>query len=330
MLGRNEGRYTMIERRRLIAAIGAGALAGPAIAQPARAAWQPSRPVQCIIGFAPGGGADQIARAICEDAGPLFTQPLVVTNRPGAGGSIAAQFVATQPPDGHTLFMAGGSETTSLPAFRDLPYDPKRSFRAVMRLMRQRLFIFTRTDGRFATLPDAIAAARARPGTVSYGTSGIGSIPHAAFLVLERQAQVEMLHSPYTGGAPSVQAVAARQIDLAAAHPEEFRGLADAGLIRVLAVASTERAPQYPDAPTLKELGYDAVIENMKGWVVPAGTPDEIVGALHDRFRQAMAGPAWRNFLERAGDTDGYLPGPEFQAAMDRLLDTVRVVARPG
>jgi tripartite-type tricarboxylate transporter receptor subunit TctC len=159
-------------------------------------------------------------------------------------------------------------------------------------------------------------------------TSGIGPIPHAAFLVLERAARIEMLHSPYTGGAPSVQVVAAGQIDLAGAHPEEFRGLADGGLIRVLAVASAERAPQYPDAPTLKELGYDVDTENMKGWVAPAGTPDGIVASLHDRFRQAMATPVWKAFLDRAGDTDGYLPAPQFQAAMDRLLETVREVAR--
>jgi tripartite-type tricarboxylate transporter receptor subunit TctC len=300
-------------------------LAAPAFAQ---ASWQPSRPIQCIIGFAPGGGADQIARAICEGAAPLFSQPLIVTNKPGAGGSIAAQYVAGQPPDGHTLFMAGGSETTSLPAFREVPYDPKRSFRAVMRLMRQRLFIFTHAEGRFHTLREALDTAKLRPGSVSYGTSGIGSIPHAAFLVIERQAGVEMVHSPYNGGAPSVQAVAAKQIDLAGAHPEEFRGLAEAGLIRVLAVASPERAPQYSDAPTLTELGFEAVIENMKGWVVPAGTPDAVVAGLHDRFRQAMATPVWRAFLERAGDTDGYLPGPQFQAAMDKLLDTVRAVAQ--
>lgn len=312
----------MIRRRELMVASAGLALARPALA------WEPTRPIQCIIGFAPGGGADQIARAVCEGAGPLFPQPLVVTNRPGAGGTIAAQFVTTQAPDGHTLFMAGGSETTSIRAFRRLPYDPKRDFRAVMRLMRQRLFIFTHAESRFRTLRDAIDASKARPGSVSYGTSGIGSIPHAAFLVLEQRAGVEMLHSPYTGGAPSVQAVVARQIDLAAAHPEEFRGVADAGLIRVLAVASPERAPNYPDAPTLRELGFDAVIENMKGWVVPAGTPDEVVRSLHDRFRRGMETTAWRNFLERAGDTDGYLPGPQFQAAMDALLDTIRQVAR--
>ncbi len=308
--------------RRVLLGAAAATLARPALA------WEPARPIQAIIGFAPGGGADQIARAICEAAGPLFPQPLVISNRPGAGGAIAAQYVAAQAGDGHTLFMGGGTESTSLPAFRDLPYDPKRDFRAVMRLMRQRLFFFTSAKGRFSTMREALAAAKAQPNAVSYGTSGIGSIPHAGFLVLERGQGLEMVHSPYTGGAPSVQAVVARQIDLAAAHPEEFRGMADAGEIRVLAVASEERAPNYPDAPTLKELGFDVVIENMKGWVVPAATPDDAVKTLHDRFRQAMQTPTWQRFLTHAGDTDGYLPGPQFQAAMDALLTTVRRVAQ--
>ncbi len=317
----------MLHRRHLLASLGASALASPALAQ---VGWQPSRPIQCIIGFAPGGGADQIGRAVCEAAAPLFPQPLVISNKPGAGGAIAAQYVAAQPGDGHTLFMGGGTESTSLPAFRDLPYDPKRDFRAVMRLMRQRLFFFTSAKGRFTSMAQVLEAAKRQPGSVSYGTSGIGSIPHAGFLVMERARGLEMVHSPYTGGAPSVQAVVARQIDLAAAHPEEFRGMADAGEIRVLAVASAERAPQYPDAPTLRELGFDVVIENMKGWVVPSATPDAAVQSLHDRFRQAMHTPLWQRFLEHAGDTDGYLPGPEFQAAMDSLLATVRRVARPA
>jgi tripartite-type tricarboxylate transporter receptor subunit TctC len=316
----------MTTRRTLLAALGGGALATPGLAS--ASAWQPSRAVQCIVGFAPGGGADLIARAICEAAGPRFTQPLIVNNRPGAGGAIAAQFAAGQPADGHTLFMAGGSETISLPAFRSLPYDPQRDFRAVMRLMRQRMFIVTRANGRFSTLADVVAEAKAKPGMVSYGSSGIGSIIHAGFLVLEREAGIEMLHSPYTGNAPALQAVMAGQIDLVGAHPEEFRGLAEAGLVRVLAVASAERAPQYPDAPTLTELGYDVLIENMKGWVVPAATPDAVVTALHDRFRQSMAGPVWQAFLQRAGDTDGYLSGPDFEAAMRRTLEAVRVVAR--
>jgi tripartite-type tricarboxylate transporter receptor subunit TctC len=314
----------MMQRRQLLAGMAAG-LVSPALAQPG---WQPTRPIQCVIGFAPGGGADLIARAIIEATQPLIPQPLVVVNRPGAGGTIAAQQVALLAGDGHTLLMGGGSESTSIPAFRQLPYDARRSFRAVMRLMRQRMFILVKTDSRFRTMQDVIAEARAKPGQVSHGSSGVGSIYHAVFVVLEQRAGVELLHVPFTGGAPGLQAVAAGQVDMMVASPEEFRGLTDGGLLRVLACCSADRAESFPDVPTLKELGLDMDLENMKGWVVPASTPDEAVRYLHDRFRQGMGTPTWRAFLERAGDTDGYLDGPGFQRAMDQVLDAITGAVR--
>jgi tripartite-type tricarboxylate transporter receptor subunit TctC len=224
--------------------------------------------------------------------------------------------------------MGGGSESTSIPAFRTLPYDPRGAFRAVIRLMRQRMFVLGRADGPYRTLPDAIAAARAGPQAVSHGSSGIGSIYHAVFVVLEKRAGVELLHAPYTGGAPGLQAVAAGQVDLMVASPEEFRGFTDGGLLRVLACCSADRAPAYPDVPTLKELGFDMALENMKGWVVPATTPDAAVAYLHDRFHQATTRPGWQTFLERAGETGGYLDGPGFQAAMDGVLGAVTGAVR--
>lgn len=317
----------MVRRRQVLAGIATG-LAAPAVR--AQQGWQPTRPIQCIIGFAPGGGADLIARAIIEASQPLIPQPLVVVNKPGAGGTIAAQQVAGMPGDGHVLLMGGGSESTSIPAFRQLPYDPRHSFRAVLRLMRQRMFILVKTDSRFRNMREVIAAAREKPGAISHGSSGIGSIYHAVFAVLEKRAGVELLHVPFTGGAPGLQAVAAGQVDMMVASPEEFRGLTDGGLLRILACCSADRAPAFPDVPTLKELGWDMELENMKGWVVPSSTPDEAVRYLHDRFRQGMQTPSWHAFLERAGDTDGYLDGPGFQRAMDNVLDAVTGAVKKG
>ncbi|MCO6418943.1 tripartite tricarboxylate transporter substrate binding protein [Siccirubricoccus sp. KC 17139] len=313
----------MPKRRQMLA----GLVALPAASARAQG-WEPTRPIQCIIGFAPGGGADLIARAIVEAAQPMFPQPLVVTNRPGAGGTIAAQYVAGLPGDGHTLLMGGGSESTSIPAFRALPYDARTSFRAVMRLLRQRMFILAKADGPYRTMREALLAARARPQAVSHGSSGIGSIYHAVFAVLEKRAGVELLHVPFNGGAPGLQAVAAGQVDLMVASPEEFRGLTDGGLLRVLACCSAERAPAFPEVPTLAELGLEMALENMKGWVVPASTPDAAVTYLHDRFRAAMAKPSWQAFVERAGEGDGYLDGPGFQKAMDEVLDAVTAATR--
>ncbi len=318
----------MITRRTALGAIGAAGLA-----QPARAQWQPARPVQLIVGFAPGGGADLAGRAIAEAATPGFPTPLIVINRPGAGGAIAAEYVAGLPPDGLNLLVAGGSESISLPAFRTLPYDPKTSFRAILRLTRQPLIIVGKRGGRFADIRAVADAAKRAPETISHASSGQGSIYHAVVLLFARAAGIELLHVPFTGGAPGLQALLSGTVDLAVLAPEEMAGLAQAGEVRPLAVASAARlGGAYAEVPTFRELGWDVVVENMKGLCAPARTPDAVAASLHDRFRQGMRAPAWNTFLERTGALDGYLDGPGFQAAMDAVLDalTRAGVARQG
>jgi len=185
-------------------------------------------------------------------------------------------------------------------------------------------------DGNRDRIIAAIAAARVKPQAVSHGSSGIGSLYHAVFLVLEKKAGVEFLHVPYTGGAPGLQAVAAGQVDLMVAAPEEFQGLVQGGLLRVLACCSADRAPLYPDVPTLKECGFDMALENMKGWLAPAATPDPAILYWQQRFRAGMQRPSWQAFEARAGESDGYLDGPAFQAAIEAVLDTVTAAAAKG
>jgi tripartite-type tricarboxylate transporter receptor subunit TctC len=319
------GEPPMIRRRALLAA---PLLATPFVAR-AQAGWQPSRPMQLMVGFAPGGGSDIIARTIAEACAPLFPVPLVVVNRAGAGGALAAEQVARAAPDGHTLLLAGGSESTSLPAHRDLPYDPKRSFNAVIRLTRNAHFVCVRgRGGRFTTIQQVIEAARANRGALTHGSSGVGTLSHSIFLLLERGANIELLHVPYTGGGPQQQALLAGQIDLAVQASDELGGLAASGDILPLAVTTAARHPQYPNVPTFRELGIDLIAENMKGWVGPAGMTPEMIGYLHDRFRQGMGTPVWQRFMQRAGDPDGYANGPDFQRDMDALLDAIRAAIR--
>ena len=317
----------MITRRTMMAAT--AGLAAATTAGAARA-WEPARPIQLIVGFAPGGGADLAARAIAEASSRFFPTPLVVMNRPGAGGAIAAQQVAGMAPDGLNLLVGGGSESTSLPAFRDLPYDPKRSFRAIIRITRQPMLIVAKRGGKYADLRQVVDAAKRAPGTIPHASSGIGSIYHAVFVLLSQAAGIELLHVPFTGGAPSLQALMAGTVELAVLAPEEMAGLAQAGEVRPLAVASATRIPAHPDVPTLRELGWDVVVENMKGLNAPAGLPDEIYSTLHDRFRRGMQDPAWKTFLDRTGAMDGYLDGPGYQAAIDGVLDALRRTVRPG
>lgn len=320
----------MIGRRGIISGsvglAGAGLAAGTGLAQ---APWQPARPIQVIVGFAPGGGADLAARAIAESAAPYFPTPLVVINRPGAGGAIAAEHVAGLPPDGLNLLVNGGSESISLPVFRDLPYDPKTSFKAIIRLTRQPLLLVAKRGGRFTDIRALVEAAKRAPETISHASSGQGSIYHAVVLLFARAAGVELLHVPFTGGAPGLQALLSGTVDLAVLAPEEMAGLVQGGEVRPLAVASAERlGGAYREVPTLRELGWDVVVENMKGLCAPARTPDAVITSLHDRFRQGMRAPGWNIFLERTGALDGYLDGPGFQAAMDAVLDALKAAVR--
>jgi tripartite-type tricarboxylate transporter receptor subunit TctC len=308
-----------------LAGTASAALARPALAQQT-GRWQPTRPIQLIVGYAPGGGSDIIARTIAEACTPLFPVPLVVVNRPGAGGALAAEQVARAAPDGHTLIIHGGSESTSLPAHRDLPYDPKRSFRAVIRLTRNGHFLSCKggPNPRFPDLAAAIAAAKADPGGVAHGSSGNGTLSHSIFLLLERVTKVQFLHVPFTGGGPALQALIAGQTALNVNASDELGSFATSGELKLLAIAAEQRAPAYRDVPTLRELGYDIVADNMKGWVGPAGMTDEMYTYLHDRFRQGMQTATWQRFMERVGEADGYADGPAFQQSMDTLLDAIR------
>jgi len=317
-----QGEKTMTLRRSLLAAT-AAALAAPRGAG-AQTGWQPTRPIQLVLGFAAGGGSDVIARTIVAGCQHLYPQPLVILNRPGAGGTLAAQQVAAAPPDGYILLLAGGSESTSVPAHREVPYDPKRSFTPIIRLTRHNQFICVRGDGPYQSLADIVAAARANPGRIGHGSSGVGTLAHSLALMFGRQAGVRFRHVPYQGGAPALQALVAGQIDFTVGGPDEMRGLVEAGRLRILGVASTERAPGFAEVATMREQGFDVLVENMKGWVGPAGMPPEIVAYHHSRMREGMSSRAWRDFIARVQERDGYLDGAAFQQAMDTLLDEIR------
>ncbi|MCL4767107.1 MAG: tripartite tricarboxylate transporter substrate binding protein [Hyphomicrobiaceae bacterium] len=307
-----------------LAALLCGAFAFSAGSYPSEAvAWQPTKPVQLIVGFAPGGGSDINARAIAAGAQECFPTPLVIVNKPGAAGTIAAQEVANAAPDGHTLLLGGGSESTSVPAHRKTPYDPLTDFTPILRLYVGSQFLVVNAKSAYKSPKDLVEAAKAKPGQIAHGSSGVGSLAHSLPLLLALQAGVKFKHVPYQGGAPAIQAVLSEQIDFTVAAPEEIRGLVEAGSLRIVGVASTERNPGHPDVPTLREAGYDVLVENMKGWVGPKGLPDDVVKFHHDCFRKAMSSKAWQDYTKTLTERDGYLDGGTFRKDMSQLLKSI-------
>jgi tripartite-type tricarboxylate transporter receptor subunit TctC len=274
--------------------------------------WTPQQPITILVGFAPGGSADQIARQLSFAAKGIIPVPVVVVNKAGAAGAIAAQAVAEAKPDGYTLFVGGGSETTSVGNHKPLPYDPRKSFVPVVKVSRAPSILAVRADSKFTDMKALLAEAKTAPEKVSYGSTGEGGIFHSTGLVLEKQAGIKLLHVPYKGAAESMNALLAGQVDSAFGAYEEMKPMIDAGRVRPLALFSRTRLPALPSVPTMSELGVPIVLDNMKGLMAPAGLPAPVARYLHDSFRKAMQTPAWKEYVAKSGLTEDVADGPTF------------------
>ena len=286
-----------------------GALSGPAHA----ADWTPQRPIEILVGFAPGGSADQIARQLAAAVKDTVPVPVIVINKPGVAGVLAAQEVANAKPDGYKLFIGGGSETTSVGNHQKIAYDSRKDFTPIMKAARLPSVLAVNVNSPYKTMQDLIAAAKAKPGELSYGSTGEGSLFHSTMLAFEANSGLRFLHIPYKGAAEGTMALAAGQIDMAFGAPEEMRGLIDGGKIRPIALFSRERVASLPDVPTVGELGYPVALDNMKGPIAPAGLPEPVYRYLHDVFHEALKGPVWATYSKNSGITTDYADGPAFQ-----------------
>ena len=282
----------------------------------------PSRPVKLVVGFAPGGAADQVARAYQEPLARALGQAIVVENRPGAGSSIAAEYAAKSPPDGYTLLIASPSSMLVNPILTPRPgFDPQRDLVPVSKVSSSPLVAAVHAGVGVATLRELIAYAKNNPGKLNYGSSGNGSAPHLAAVLFTRQAGVELVHVPFKGGAPSVQALLAGDIQLSFATPPSVlphvrSGLNPGGRLVGLAVTSKERTPLVPGVPGMIEAGLpDYEISFWYGFFFPAGTPREIVKRMFDATAAAVAQPSVAQILAHAGTETQASKSPEEFAA---------------
>jgi tripartite-type tricarboxylate transporter receptor subunit TctC len=294
-----------------------------AAAVPAAAQDYPSKPIEVIVGFAPGGGTDMIARTVADVGQKYVGQPLVVVNKPGASGIIGAQHVASAQPDGYTVLVAGGSETVSTPHYRSIPFSPVDDFEPVIRFMIERLNFYVRTDSPWKTFPDLVADAKKNPDKYSYATAGVGGLHYSTMVVAAKRAGFSMTHVPYKGGAETLAALAGGHVDVAMASPNEAFALVQGGRVRPLATASIERSPTEPNTPTLRELGYDVYLENQKGFVLPKGTPKPIVQQLHDRLKKVFDDPQFKASAEKLKLELSYLDPEQFRKAMKAMYTQI-------
>lgn len=295
----------------------------------------PSRPVQIIVPFPPGGVADLNARAAAEVLGRILKQPFVLVSRPGAGGATGNAQVANAKPDGYTLLAGLASMVVIPPAERLGGKEPSyllEQFAPVALISADPLMFIVRTESPLKTIHELIADARARPGKSSYASSGIYGNIHLAVEMLAHAATLEFLHVPYSGGGPANTAVLSGHVDFTLAGPSSAGSFIKGGKARALAVTGVNRLAVFPEVPTLKELGYDVDFIIWCGLLAPSGTPAPIMQKLRDAMRQVSTDTSFKTMMDRISTPIDYRDAPEFQKLYDsdakRLAETIKRIGR--
>lgn len=262
----------------------------------------PAKPLRLVVGFAPGGAADTVARVLSDAMGKALGQSVVVDNKPGAGSSLAAEQVAKSAPDGYTVLIASPSSISVNPALNAKLGYKSGDLQPVIKLTASPLVIAAYPGSRITSIKELITAARKTPGSINYASSGIGSAPHLGGALFSQVAGVELFHVPFKGGAPAVQSVVAGDTQVTFATPPSVLELVRAGRLRGLAVSTRERSPLVPDLPGMAEAGLpDYTIDFWYGLFVPAGTPPDVARKLFDAAAVAMRQPAVQQVLARDG-----------------------------
>ena len=253
----------------------------------------PSKPIRVVVPFAPGGGADVIARMVGDKLGTAWGQPIVVDNKPGAGTLIGASAVATAPADGYTMLAATADTLAVAAALQAKPITlPEKTLAPLTQIVRTPLFIAVRPDSPYKTLADFVDAARKNPGGLSYGSAGIGTIHHMAMELFDSQARIEVKHVAYRGSGPAVADLMAGVVDVAMIDSPVVLPQIKGGKLRVLAVSTPNRAAVAPDVPTIAEQGYPGFSAmSWMGFAVPRGTPAAVTEKLFAGIRDAIENP---------------------------------------
>ena len=298
-----------MKRRKLAGALALAACGVGAWAQPAA---YPNHPIRLVIGFAPGGAADTVARVMSDAFGKALGQPVLVDNKPGNGSSIAADLVAKAPPDGYTLLIASPSSISVNPALNPkLPYTPA-DLLPVTRMTTSPLVLAVNPATGIHSVPELIAAAKKDPGKLNYSTSGNGSAPHLGAALFTQLTGAQMTHVPYKGGSLAIQSVMAGDTQLTFGTSPSVLPQANGGRLRVLAVSTRERSPLVPGVPGMREAGLpDYNLEFWYGMFVPAGTPAAIVRKVYEATVSAMQQPAVKAALAREGTEVSLSTSPE-------------------
>jgi tripartite-type tricarboxylate transporter receptor subunit TctC len=264
----------------------------------------PAKPIRLIVSFPPGAGADITARVVAQKMSERMKQPIVVENRAGANGSVGAAAVASAPPDGYTLLLTDRGALGINPSlYRTLPYDPLKDFAYVGIVTVAPYVLVAHPKLGAATFAELVALAKANPGKINYASFGMASMAQLNIEALKARLGIDLVHVPYKGGAPAVQAVVSGDAGVTVASPAGVLGFVRDGRLRPLAIGSPKRSPLLPDVPTLAEVGAgeDTMASTYFAFALPAGTARPIVERLHRETADALAQPDLAERLSAAG-----------------------------
>jgi tripartite-type tricarboxylate transporter receptor subunit TctC len=287
----------------------------------------PERPVRMIVGFAPGG-SDISLRILTPRLAELWGQPVIVDNRPGAGGNLGADVVARAAPDGYTVLLCVNSYTINTTVYRNLSWDLARDFAPVGRYAISPLAVVVNDRVPAKTMAELVAYARANPGKLNYASAGAGTAPHLAAELFAMQAGVQMVHVPYKGSGPAVTAMIAKEVDLAFGAASAFEATMKDGRVRPLAVTTAKRWSQLPEVPTVIESGIAGFdVDIWYGLLVPAKTPPAIVQKMSQDLARVLAEPDVQAALRSRGVEAAYLNPQQLGELMRRDVARWREVA---
>jgi len=259
-------------------------------ALPARADDYPSRPITIVVPFPPGGSSDIVMRLLSHKVSESMKQTIIIENRPGAAGNVAAVAIKNAPPDGYLLMMGHtGTHAINASLYTDLKFDPVKDFQPITALIGFNNILVVPAASPAKSVADLVALAKTKPEGLSYGSQGVGTGGHLLGVLFAKHAGIHLVHVPYRGIAPAVTDTVAGRMDLLFASYVSIGGHAEAGRLRMLGIASTARHPRIPDVPTMGELGYPEVqMDQWFGLFAPAGTPMPIVSKLNAEFVKAL------------------------------------------
>jgi len=295
----------MVSRIRSIAraaALSLAAILAFGTAPAATAQEYPAKTIRILVGFAPGGAMDIVARTVGQKMAAVLGQTVIIENKPGAASNIAIRQLIDSPPDGYTVMLVANGLTANPLLYTQQPFDPNTDVVPISLVARLPVVIAANAKSELSTLQKVIEASKARPGSVNYGSPGQGATPHLAVELFARGAGIELTHVPYKGGKPAIADVLGGQLPLVAVNAVEVLPLVKDGKLRVLAALSAQRVSTLPDAPTIAESGFPGFEASVwHAFIAPKGTPPAIVAKLNAAIHKALADPEVKERLANLG-----------------------------